>query len=263
MTKSYLQRIFGLRHSGFIRPSSFVIFYSLPHYFLFMQPKRLLLFDIDGTLVNTGGAGIKALKLIVHERFGAKDDLRDIEIAGKTDRAIIRDILRKYQVEPAEENIAEFAEDYIRGLAPSLSRSHGKILPGIQPLLERLKPQPNIVLALLTGNLQHGARLKLQHYGLWDFFQFGAFADDHHDRNELGAVARERAQRKHGHDFDVADIDVIGDTNHDIACGKAFGARTIAVATGSWSRERLQACAPDFLFDDLAKTDEVIKKLGW
>jgi len=204
-----------------------------------MTKTRLLLFDIDGTLVNTGGAGVEALKLIVHNRFSAKDDLRDIEIAGKTDRAIIRDILRKYQVKPTEETIASFAEEYIHRLPLSLSRSRGRVLPGIQPLLERLKPQPNIVLALLTGNLQQGARLKLQHYGLWDFFEFGAFADDHHDRNE------------------------IGDTNYDIACGKAFGARTIAVATGSWSRERLQACSPDFLFDDLADTDEVINKLGW
>src|SRR6476660_2196189 len=215
-----------------------------------MTKTRLLLFDIDGTLVNTGGAGIDALKLNVHNRFSAKDDLRDIEIAGKTDRTIIRDILRKYQVKPTDENIGSFAEEYIHRLPLSLSRSRGRVLPGIQPLLERLKPQPNIVLALLTGNLQQGARLKLQHYCLWDFF-------------ELGAFARERAQRKHGHDFDAADIDVIGDTKYDIACGNAFGARTIAVATGSWSRELLQACSPDFLFDDLADTDEVIKKLGW
>lgn len=130
-------------------------------------------------------------------------------------------------------------------------------------MLERLETQPHIVLALLTGNLQEGARLKLQHYGLWDFFEFGAFADDHHDRNELGAFARQRAQLKHGHDLDAADIDVIGDTNHDIACGKAFGARTIAVATGSWSRERLEGCTPDFLFDDLSGTDDVIERLGW
>ena len=214
-----------------------------------MTKTRLLLFDIDGTLVNTGGAGVEALKIIVHNRFSANDDLRDI--------------LRKYQVEPTEETITSFAEEYIHRLPLSLSRSRGRVLPGIRPLLERLKPQPNVVLALLTGNLQQGARLKLQHYGLWDFFEFGAFADDHHDRNELGAFARKRAQRKHGHDFDAADIDVIGDTNYDIACGNAFGARTIAVATGSWSRERLQACSPDFLFDDLANTDEVIKKLGW
>src|SRR5207253_11135109 len=100
-------------------------------------------------------------------------------------------------------------------------------------------------------------------YDLWDLLVCGAFADDHHDRNVLGALASERALRQHRHAFDAPDIDVIGDTNLDIACGNAFGARTIAVATGSWSRERLQACASDFLFDDLADTDEVIKKLGW
>jgi phosphoglycolate phosphatase len=228
-----------------------------------MSAKRLLLFDIDGTLVNTGGAGVKALKATIRRRFGAKDDLHDIEIAGKTDRAIIRDILRKFQVDPSDQNITSFAREYIEHLPLSLSRTRGHVLPGIQRLVERLKPQPHIVLALLTGNLQEGARLKLQHYRLWDFFEFGAFADDHHDRNELGAFAKERAQAKHGHDFDAADIDIIGDTNHDIACGKAFGARTIAVATGSWSWERLQSCAPDFLFHDLSKTEEIMDKLGW
>src|SRR5438270_3380780 len=225
--------------------------------------KRLLLWDIDGTLVNTGGAGVESLRRVVRERFGANDDLRDVEIAGKTDITIIRDILRKYEVATTEQTIRFFANDYIGGLARELPRRAGRVLPGVLQLLTRLKEQPNIVLGLLTGNLERGAKLKLEHYRLWDFFEFGAFADDHHDRNELGAFARERAQRKHGHDFDAADIDVIGDTNYDIACGNAFGARTIAVATGSWSRERLQACSPDFLFDDLADTDEVIKKLGW
>src|SRR5207237_7440310 len=138
-----------------------------------MTKTRLLLFDIDGTLVNTGGAGVEALKLIVHNRFSAKDHLRDIEIAGKTDRAIIRDILRKYQVKPTEENIASFAEEYIHRLPLSLSRSRVRVLPGIQPLLERLKPQPNIVLALLTGNLQQSARLKLQYNVREDFCECG------------------------------------------------------------------------------------------
>src|SRR5207248_4651625 len=97
-----------------------------------MTKKRLLLFDIDGTLVNTAGAGVESLKRTLHNRFGAKDDLHDIEIAGKTDRAIIRDILRKYQVDPKEENIASFAQEYIHGLPLSLSRSRGRVLPGIQ-----------------------------------------------------------------------------------------------------------------------------------
>ena len=185
-----------------------------------MPAKRLLLFDIDGTLVNTGGAGVESLKTTVRNRFRSNDDLRDIEIAGKTDRAIIHDILRKYRINPTEENITSFAREYIDGLPLCLSQTRGRILPGIQQLLERMKPQPHIVLALLTGNLQQGARLKLQHYGLWDFFEFGAFADDHHDRNELGAFARKRAQLKHGHEFDAADIDVIGDTNYTLPVEK-------------------------------------------
>src|SRR5207248_3394991 len=145
-----------------MRHPSFVIRHSP------MSAMRLLLFDIDGTLVNTGVAGVESLKTTVRNRFRTEDDLRDIEIAGKTDRAIIRDILRKYQVDPTEENITSFAREYIDRLPLSLSRTHGRVLPGIQQLLERLKAQPHIVLALLTGNLQQGARLKLRHHGLWD-----------------------------------------------------------------------------------------------
>ena len=225
--------------------------------------KRLLLFDIDGTLVNTGGAGVVSLRNMVQQRFGAADELHDIEIAGKTDRAIIRDILRKYKTTPSEENIAKFARVYIDGLAEELPRCRGRVLPGVAELLARLRSRPHTVLGLLTGNLRRGAELKLRHYKLWDYFEFGAFADDHHDRNELGAFARTRAHEKHGHEFDCADIDVIGDTGHDIACGKAFGARTIAVATGGWSREQLEKCAPDVLFDDFAAVDDVIAALSW
>jgi phosphoglycolate phosphatase len=222
-----------------------------------------LLFDIDGTLVNTGGAGVMSLRNLVQRRFGVADDLHDIEIAGKTDRAIIRDILRKYDTPATEENISEFAETYIDDLRRELPNCRGHVLPGIGELLQRLQSSPHIVLALLTGNLRLGAQLKLEHYGLWHFFDFGAFADDHHDRNRLGAFARLRAREKHGHDFDSADVDVIGDTGHDIACGKAFGARTIAVASGSWPGERLETCAPDFLFDDFADVEKVVATLGW
>jgi phosphoglycolate phosphatase len=228
-----------------------------------MTKKRLLLFDIDGTLVNTGGAGVMSLRNMVRQRFGMVDDLRDIEIAGKMDRSIIRDILRKYDTDPSEEDISQFARTYIADLANELPRCRGRVLPGVEDLLRYLQSQRHIVLALLTGNLKRGAQLKLEHYGLWHFFEFGAFADDHHDRNELGAFAHRRAREKHDHDFDSADIDVIGDTGHDVACGKAFGARTIAVATGSWLRERLRECEPDFLFDDLSEVEKIIDTLGW
>jgi phosphoglycolate phosphatase len=228
-----------------------------------MTKKRLLLWDIDGTLVNTGGAGVLSLRKMVQREFGAADDLRDIEIAGKTDRAIIRDILRKYKMPSSEENIARFSQIYVDGLSKELPRCHGRVLPGIADLLRWAQSQQHIVLALLTGNFKRGAELKLEHYDLWHFFEFGAFADDHHDRNELGAFAHRRGREEHGHAFDAGSIDVIGDTGHDIACGKALGARTVAVATGGWSRERLRECAPDFLFDDFAEVENVIATLGW
>ena len=227
------------------------------------MPKRLLLWDIDATLITSGGAGEKALKRIIEERFGVRDDLRDIEIAGRTDTGIAASILRKYQIEPTAENVAEFLDEYIHHLAKLLPQISGRVLPGVAEVLERLHQNPDRVLALLTGNLRRGAELKLRQYGLWDYFEFGAYADDHHDRNELGAFARARAKEKHSQDFAVARIDVIGDTGHDIACGKIFGARTIAVATGSWTRKQLTEHAPDFLFDDLSQVDEVIAALGW
>jgi phosphoglycolate phosphatase-like HAD superfamily hydrolase len=228
-----------------------------------MENKRLLLFDIDGTLISTGGAGIESLKIVIGERYGARDDLEGIEIAGKTDSNIAADILQKYDVDPTPQNIANFLDEYVAHLARLLPQLRGHVLPGIFEILRRMKSNPNRVLGLLTGNVERGAKLKLGHYQLWDFFEFGAFADDHHDRNQLGAFARQRAQEKHGHEFDAASIDVIGDTGHDIGCGKAFGARTIAVATGSWSRQKLSTYQPDFLFDDLADVDEVIRTLGW
>lgn len=229
----------------------------------FVEDKRLLLFDIDSTLVNTDGAGFKALQLIIRDRYGKTDALDDIEIAGKTDRNIAADILRKYDVDPTEENVSRLLDEYVAHLERLLPQLHGKVLPGISEILPRMKSKSNRVLGLLTGNIERGAKLKLQRYGLWDFFEFGAFADDHYDRNQLGEFARKRAAAKHGHQFDAAQIDVIGDTGHDIRCGKAFGARTIAVATGSWPEEKLRNFEPDFLFADLGNVNEVIERLGW
>jgi len=227
------------------------------------MPKRLLLWDIDATLITTAGAGDKALKQIVARRFGVEDNLHDIEIAGRTDVGIVRSILRKYGIALTEENVRALLEEYLERLEKNLPQLEGRILPGVAEIIARLHPKPDRVLALLTGNLRRGAQLKLQRYGLWDYFEFGAFADDHHDRNELGAFARRRAQEKHGHEFAAAAIDVIGDTGHDIACGKIFGARTIAVATGSWTRAQLAQHQPDFLFDDLSEVEQVIATLGW
>ena len=225
--------------------------------------KRLLLFDIDGTLIHSGGAGVHALKSALTERFGITDDLQDIEIAGMTDSGIVVSILNKHKIPATNENVSAFLDSYVHFLSLELPRRVGNLLPGVLELLEKLKSRPHLVLALLTGNVSRGAQLKLEHYGVWHLFEFGAFADDHHDRNRLGTVARARAKEKHGRQFSASEIDVVGDTPRDIACGKAFGARTIAVATGTWSRDQLAKYQPDFLIDDLSDVEAIIDTLGW
>ncbi len=224
---------------------------------------RLILWDIDGTLITTGAAGERAIAMATTQQFGRRGDLAGVEIAGRTDTGIVHQILAKYGEPIGPGNVAEFLDLYVELLARELPRSAGRVLPGVRELLERTAQEPRITLGLLTGNLQRGAKLKLEHYGLWRFFSLGAFADDHHERNELGAFAVRRALEKTGRELLPGQVDVIGDTGHDVACGKAIGARTIAVATGGWSRERLAETAPDFLFDELADIDEVIRVLQW
>jgi phosphoglycolate phosphatase len=228
-----------------------------------MPEKRLILWDIDGTLINSGSAGQHALVRATHERFGSDADLTGVEIAGRTDIAIAHQILTKHGEPVTKANVESFLDRYVALLPEELPKGKGRVLPGIRELLETLAQQSDKTLGLLTGNLERGARLKLEHFDLWQFFPFGAFADDHHDRNQLGPCALTRAVAHAGCEFLPERVDVIGDTGHDVACGKAFGARTVAVATGSWSWERLAEQEPDFLFDDLANVDEVKRTLGW
>ncbi|HYJ05460.1 MAG TPA: HAD hydrolase-like protein [Chthoniobacterales bacterium] len=228
-----------------------------------MAEKRLLLWDIDGTLISTGAAGQRAIVRATAEQFGGNGDLQGVEIAGRTDTGIAQQVLTKYGAPVNDDSVSSFLDQYLRFLAEELPLREGRVLPGVLQLLQRSAQQPDTTLGLLTGNLERGAKLKLEHYQLWHFFAFGAFSDDHHDRNELGAFAISRALAGTGIKFGGAQVDVIGDTGHDIACGKAIGARTVAVATGSWSREQLAGHEPDFLFDDLSNVDEVIQTLGW
>src|SRR5437016_13959849 len=184
--------------------------------------RRLLLFDIDGTLIHSGGAGVHALKSAFRERFGIADDLHGIEIAGVTDSGIVVSILNKHKIPATNENVSAFLDSYLHFLSLELPRRVGKLLPGVLELLEKLKSRPHLVLALLTGNVSRGAQLKLEHYGVWHFFEFGAFADDHQDRNQLGSFALARAKEKHGREVVASEIEVIGDTARDIVCGKTL-----------------------------------------
>jgi len=226
------------------------------------HPHKLLLFDIDGTLLTSGGAGERALRQAVRERFGVDDDLKTVEIAGRTDSGIARQVLKKYGLPETPEAITAFLDTYLQHLTKFLPQTEGRLLPGIIPLLETLRGRPGVVLALLTGNLERGAELKLSHYGVWHYFEFGAYADDHHDRNELGHFARQRATAKHGREFPPEQIFILGDTPHDIACARAIGAKAVAIATGGSSRERLAEYSPDFLFSDLSDLPAVLRALG-
>ena len=223
--------------------------------------KKLLLFDIDGTLLATGGAGIRALELAARETFG-DGDLSVVEIAGRTDSGITRQLLAHHGHAVTPESVATFLDRYVVHLTRLLPLTDGRLLPGIVALLDALKGRPDCVLALLTGNLARGAELKLAHYGVWHYFEFGAYADDHHDRNELGPFAIARALERHGIDFPPERIYVLGDTPHDIACARAIGARAVAIATGGHTRAELAAHAPDLLFDDLSDIAAVLAALG-
>ncbi len=223
--------------------------------------RRLLLFDIDGTLISSGGAGEAALKDAMLSRFGVEEDLDGIILAGATDGRIARELLEKHSISVSPENVSALLDTYLGHLTERIGRHDGRLLPGIVSLLKVLSERTDVVLALLTGNVSRGAKIKLTHYGVWDFFEFGAFADDHHDRNELGKFARARALERHGEDFPPSRIYVIGDTPKDIECGRAIGACTVAIATGHYSSAELRDHAPDFLFEDLSDTERVVELL--
>ena len=223
--------------------------------------RRLLLFDIDGTLISSGGAGEAALKDAMLSRFAVEEDLDGIILAGATDGRIARELLEKHSISVSPENVSALLDTYLGHLNERIGRHDGRLLPGIVSLLNVLSERPDAVLALLTGNVSRGAEIKLTHYGVWDFFEFGAFADDHHDRNELGKFARARALERHGEEFPPSRIYVIGDTPKDIECGRAIGACTVAIATGHYSSAELRDHAPDFLFEDLSDTERVVELL--
>jgi Predicted phosphatases len=223
--------------------------------------KTLVLWDIDGTLILSGGAGERALVVALHAEFGLAGDLADVEIAGRTDRWIARQVLAKYQLPVTPENISRYLAAYLRALPPLLANSHAHVLPGARELVSALSARGDVAQGLLTGNLRAGAELKLRHHDLWTPFAFGAFADDAEHRNDLGPHAVTRACSHHAVEFPADRVWVVGDTPHDIDCGKAIGACTLAVATGRYSLEELRAHAPTAAYPDLRDTAAVLETL--
>ena len=217
--------------------------------------KTLILWDIDCTLIDSGGAGERALRLALKRELAIDDDLAWLEYFGRTDVWIARALLQKHVGEAKPEKIQQFLAAYLTALAEEICNPHARILPGISAIVADISRHSEITQGLLTGNLRHGAKIKLGHLGLWARFPFGAFADDAEQRDELGPHALHRAKAFHGVDFAPERVFVIGDTPHDVACGKAISAQTIAVATGRFSSEKLRAQNPSIVFENLADTD--------
>ncbi len=225
------------------------------------SPRRLFLFDIDGTLLLSGGAGEAALEDALEARFGTREGLETITLAGATDGAIAGQLLRYHGVEPTLEEMQRFLDLYLESLHRRLPEHPGTLLPGIVELLDLLHADPQAAVGLLTGNLRRGAEIKLTHFGVWHYFEFGAFADDHTDRNQLGPFALQRAWEQSGNEFSPEQTYVLGDTPRDIECGRAIGARTVAVATGQYSLAELAAHEPDYLLADLSQPQRFLESL--
>ncbi|MGA3007739.1 MAG: HAD family hydrolase [Opitutaceae bacterium] len=212
--------------------------------------KKLILWDIDGTLITSGGAGERALIAALKTGFGLDGSLSWLEYSGRTDAWIAHEVLRHYGLPESPENIGRYLEGYLQALVVEMPNPRARLHTGILALLETLHRRADLAQGLLTGNLRHGARIKLDHFAVWHYFEFGAFADDSPQRNDLGPHALRRARERHGVDFPPQRVFIIGDTPWDIECGKIIGANTIAVATGNFSEERLRACAPTAVFSD-------------
>ncbi len=221
------------------------------------KPRLVWLFDVDGTLLLTDGAAREAFAGAVLDRFGIADDLRDIGFAGRTEPLILADILRKHgRGLPAAEEAAFWNAVFDR-MERTLVPPRGRLLPGVEPLMDRMAAEPGWVLGLLTGNMTQMARIKLERFGLADRFRFGTFGEEGEDRDALARLAVERARRLYG--VPASRCVVVGDTEHDITCARAAGALAVAVATGGRRRDELSAHRPDLALDDFSDPEPLIE----
>jgi len=217
---------------------------------------RLVLFDIDGTLIWTGGAGSRAMTRAFREWCGIDDCLAGIPVPGRTDTIILSDVLARHGLAADAEAVSQLLATYFRCLSLELSALAPRFgaLPGVVALLDALVSQPSITIALLTGNHSHGARLKLERFSLHTYFGIGAFGEDAADRNDLVPVALDRARALGMPEVAPRDVVVVGDTPLDVACGRAHGSRTVAVATGGCSVDDLRRAGADLAVETLEDT---------
>lgn len=233
-----------------LRQTPLPVPHPAPSLYAFMV--RVVLFDIDGTLIQSGGAGEKAFGRVCEAEFGVPNGGTQLQFAGRTDPSIVRDFFQQHQIAPSADNFQRFFDRYVFHLDHLLGELNGSVLPGVHEMIRGLSAlsTPPLI-GLLTGNIRLGAQIKLSHYRLWDFFHTGGFGDDHEDRNQIAAIARERASRTLRAPLEGEEILVIGDTPRDIECAKAINARSLAVATGKYSAAQLRRESPTWAVESL------------
>jgi phosphoglycolate phosphatase len=213
---------------------------------------RLVLFDIDGTLIRTGGAGVKAFAKVFATEFGATDGFEKLKFAGRTDFSLVREFFEFHGIAVTPEQFRRFFERYVFWLDYILMHSDGETCPGVVDFIHQLKALPQApLLGLLTGNIRLGAEIKLRHFNLWNVFETGGFADDAEARDDIAAVARARGSQVLGKPLRDDEVLVIGDTPLDIRCARAIDAKVLAVATGGSTVEELKTHRPDWAVADL------------
>jgi phosphoglycolate phosphatase len=213
---------------------------------------KIVLFDIDGTLVRTGRAGVKAFAQAFATEFGLNDGSEKLKFAGRTDYSLVREFFRHHGVDPTPDHFARFFATYLKLLQEIIGQCDGEVIPGVHPFMKDLRQLQNPpLMGLLTGNVRRGAEIKLNHYSLWNEFQFGGFADDHEERDRIAAIAKHRGCELLGQKVQDNEVLVIGDTPLDIRCARAIGAKVIAVGTGGSSSDDLRQFNPDWAVADL------------
>lgn len=225
---------------------------------------RLLLFDIDGTLVLTGGAGRRAMALAARDLFHVDHELESTAVAGRTDAWIVAQMAATYGVSYSDRLLARFREIYVSYLEREIHQPGPQkgVLPGIPSILDTLARRSDTHVALLTGNFERGAQIKLEYFNLWRFFSGGAFGDSAHDRNSLLSVALDGLKARGGPVVDPSEVLIIGDTPLDVAVAMAGGARSLAVATGSHDVDTLKASGADVVMKDLSDLNAALEGMG-
>jgi len=218
---------------------------------------RLVLFDVDGTLVLTGGAGMRALNRACEDLVGHGHALNGVGLAGRTDWIILHEALERHGRTLDRVLLHEIRERYLVHLREEIElpgKGVKAVMPGIRALLDALHEREDVALGLITGNFAEGARIKLEYFDLWKYFPCGAFGDDSADRNELVPVAIERARAGGIAHAAPSNVWVVGDTPHDVACALVAGATPVAVATGGYSVDQLRESGAGIVFGDLSDT---------